>query len=220
MKRIIKVYVEGGGDSSLLKVNCRAAFKSFLQKAGLSVNMLRILPCGPRSNAYSDYCTAIKNSEVAVLLVDSESPVLTPQGISNDNNAFQPWYHLKNRKGQDGKIADGWDKPPMAADKDCHMMVESMETWFLADIEALRKYYSANFNENSFPKRSDIENIPKKTVIDSLESATKHTSKGCYNKGNHSFEILEIIDPNKVTSKSPWAKRFIDLLSEKIRSNS
>jgi hypothetical protein len=64
----------------------------------------------------------------------------------------------------------------------------------------------------------DIENIPKDTVFAALNAATCNTQKGSYDKGNHSFGILEIIDPNRVCSRSPWAKRFVTLLLEKMHS--
>lgn len=34
-------------------------------------------------------------------------------------------------------------------------------------------------------------------------------------KGNHSFDILALINPEKVLHRLPWAKRFIVLLTEK-----
>ena len=38
------------------------------------------------------------------------------------------------------------------------------------------------------------------------------TRKGRYDKGSHSFEIIAMIDPQKVTDASPYAKRFIETL--------
>ncbi|WP_203225773.1 MULTISPECIES: hypothetical protein [Pseudomonas] len=34
-------------------------------------------------------------------------------------------------------------------------------------------------------------------------------------KGEHSFKLLGLIDPNKVCEASPWAKRFIESLERR-----
>lgn len=217
--RTVKLFVEGGGSSRSLHSECRAAFCSFLEKAGLTGFMPRIVSCGSRNDAYSDYCTAIKNGEEAMLLVDSESAVIIPPGITADDiKTWKPWHHLKNRKGQDGQIADNWNKPAKVPNTDCHLMVMLMESWFLADVDALKRFYGQSFNENCLPNRSCIESIPKDQVITSLRNATRNTQKGEYTKGDHSFKILEEIDPQKITSSSPWANRFIVFVTEKMIS--
>ena len=123
-----------------------------------------------------------------------------------------------NRKGQTFDTADPWTKPIDALDGDCHLMVQLMEAWFLADVAALNAYYGSGFNDNALPGRTDIEKISKDTVLSSLHESTRHTTKGSYSKGNHAFGILAIIDPYKVMNKSPWAKRFVTLLTEKMHS--
>ena len=220
MVRTVKLFVEGGGDSKPLRTECRTAFNSFLQKAGLSGYMPRVVASGSRNAAYSDYCTAIKNGENAVLLVDSESEIITQKDNANsipaNKTIYNPWYHLTNRKTVTRELADHWEKPAGASDDDCHLMVQSMESWFLADIDALKTYYGNEFNEKSLLNRKDIESIPKKSVFAALNVATQNTQKGSYNKGKHSFDILSIIDSNKVCIQSPWAKRFVTLMTEKM----
>lgn len=120
---MVKLYVEGGGDSNELKSRCREGFREFVTKAGVK-NRPRIIACGSRNNAFEDYCTAIENGEDAMLLVDSEAPVRA-------TNVGKPWDHLKDR--------DGWQPPAQAADADCHLMVQVMESWFVADRETLKK---------------------------------------------------------------------------------
>ena len=44
--KAVKLFVEGGGDSHALRTECRAAFSSFLQKAGFSGHMPRIVASG------------------------------------------------------------------------------------------------------------------------------------------------------------------------------
>ncbi|MDR0720595.1 MAG: hypothetical protein LBF78_13230, partial [Treponema sp.] len=56
---MVKIYVEGGGDTHTLRTACRRGFSGFLEKAGLKGYMPRIVACGSRNNAYADFCTAM-----------------------------------------------------------------------------------------------------------------------------------------------------------------
>ncbi|MHB8124609.1 MAG: DUF4276 family protein [Desulfitobacteriaceae bacterium] len=164
---MVKIYVEGGGDRQLLKSDCRKAFKKFFEKLGFSGRLPRVIPCGSRNNAYEDFCTSLRSSgctgELTFLLVDSENSV---------NPGFQniPWQHLRNR--------DGWEKPDGATDEQVHLMIECMESWFLADTVALRDFFSQGFNANSLPSNTNIETITKANVLSSLENASRNTQKG------------------------------------------
>lgn len=194
----MKIYVEGGGDTHTLKTACRRGFSEFLKKAGLS-NMPRIVACGGWSNAYDDFCTAVKNNESAILLVDSESPVNQELCQGKDPSKWDPWQHLTARQG------DGWAKPDNTSVTDCHLMVQCMETWFLADRKTLMSFYGKDFSENALPARErSVETIDKQQVYQSLENATKNCGKkGKYNKGDHSFQLLASINPILVAMSSP-----------------
>lgn len=131
-----------------------------------------------------------------MLLVDAEGPVKVDSA----------WRHLRER--------DGWQRPTGATNEQCHLMVQVMESWFLADREALARFYGANFRSGAIPQWSSIERVPKPDVEARLKDATRRTTKGDYHKGRHSFEILGKLDPNKVAEASPHAKRFIDSLKK------
>ena len=193
----IILFVEGGGSRSIQKKQARRGFRLFLEKAGLEGRMPRIMPCGSRDNAYRDFKSSRSVAEaIAVLLVDSEDPV----------TAETPWQHLKSR--------DNWDRPPESTDEQCHLMVQVMESWFLADRETLIDYYGRYFHENPLPRRQNIEKVPKADVLSGLNRATQNTKKGRYDKGRHSFEILATLDPTKVMNASPHARRLVDSLKE------
>ena len=195
----VNLYVEGGGEGKL-KSRCRKAFSTFIKNAGLGGRMPKIIPCGRRDRAYAKFKAAhVRNKETA-LLVDAEAPV---------GNA-KPWQHLKNR--------DGWDRPMGATDDQCHLMVEVMESWFLADRGALAAFYGQRFREQALPQNPNIEQVTKQDVLGSLESATRNTTKGSYSKGKHSFEILGNLDPARVMDVSNHAKRFIDVLQAKAQA--
>ncbi len=200
----VKVYVEGGGSGSDRKGRkggrseqtsaFREGFSKFVRKTGLAGRMPRILPCGSRERAFNDFKKAVANGEAALLLVDAEQPVTT-RG---------PWQHLKAR--------DNWDRPHSATDEQCHLMVQVMESWFLADLNALASFYGQRFHESALPQNPRVEEVSKQDVENGLRQATRSTSKGAYAKGKHSFEILAELDPAKVRQKSPYADRFLSEL--------
>ena len=97
-------------------------------------------------------------------------------------------------------------------------MVQAMESWFLADRSALEEYYGQGFQETALPSNPQIEQVPKGDVLHGIRRATDSTTKGRYDKGSHSFEILATIDPSKVTSASPLARRLVETLSELRKS--
>lgn len=207
---MVKLYVEGGGDTAALKTACREGFTTFVTKAGLK-NRPRIVACGSRRDAFDSFCTAIASGEEAILLVDSEDTVIA-QNQQGQPDSWQPWTHLKARTG------DGWDKPAGAADTQCHLMVQIMESWFLADRDTLKIFFGQGFKENALPAASNaIESIAKPQVYNALAQATSNCkTKAAYGKGEHSFKLLTKIDPAKVTLASPWAKRFVDELRKKM----
>lgn len=208
---MVKLYVEGGGDSKSLQIECRRGFREFLEKAGLKGKMPGITACGSRQEAYKDYCTALKGGEAAVLLVDSEAPVTPEHRQPKDQPAqWQPWQHLKAR--------DGWDKPANALDSDCHLMVQVMENWFLADRETLKAFFGQGFRESALPAADrPIEDVTKDEVYRAVKLATQGCkTKGEYVKGEHSFKLLAKTDPAKVMAASPWARRFVEELKKKM----
>lgn len=209
--------MEGGGDSNALKTACREGFSKFLGKAGLAGCMPRVVACGSRADAYDSFCTAISNGEAAMLLVDSEAPVAKDaqpgDGAKREDwEHWRPWLHLKQRQG------DGWEKPINSEDLQCHLMVQCMEAWLLADRETLKRFFGQGFKESSLPAVANpIENTGKQQLYDGLAKATSGCkTKSAYGKGEHSFKLLALVDPTKVVAASPWAKRFIETLKMRM----
>ena len=157
--------------------------------------MPKIVAGGSRDEAYDGFKTAHAQRNVtAMLLVDAEEEV----------TASGSWEHLRSR--------DNRHRPPGAANDQCHLMVQVMESWFLADREALQAFYGNGFRPKSLPGNPNIEQVPKQDVLNRLRQASRATRKGAYDKGAHSFEILGTLDPTKVTAVSPYARRFIQTL--------
>ncbi|MBD6614359.1 DUF4276 family protein [Komarekiella sp. 'clone 1'] len=207
MIREIRIYIEGGGDGKNTKALIREGFSQFLKPlveiAKSQKIKWNIIICGSRNNAFRDFRNALKSHPAAfnVLLVDAEAPV----------NTQSPWEHLK--------IRDNWDAPASVDDSYCHLMVQTMDAWFIADIETLTKYYGQGFRENVIPKNSNVENIDKDKLFDSLQKATCNTSKGEYHKINHAFKLLALLDVAKVRQASPYCDRLFTTLAAKMGSS-
>ena len=197
----VKLYVEGAGKTDLQRSQCRQAFGTFFETAGLAGRRPRTVPCGGRNSAYEAFVTAVKigkHGQLPLLLVDSEDAV-------NPNHTV--WQHLNAR--------DNWDKPDGATDDQAFLMVQVMETWFLADREMLRNYFGAEFRGNHLHAWPALEEVPKATVLDALERSTAGCEKKRYAKGKISFELLEKLDPHKVKDACPHAKALLDYLGER-----
>ena len=209
---MVKLYVEGGGDAHSLRTACRKGFAIFLENAGLRGHLPRVVACGSRRDAYESFRTACENGEDAFLLVDSETAVADchQDGQTKDGT---PWRHLAERQ------EDQWRKPEMAEDWQCHLMVQCMEGWLLADRDTLKAFFGQEFNDHALPGTATVESIDKNEIFMSLKKATdKCRTKGRYDKGKHSFIILESIDPIRVMESCPWCKRFVEELKHRMNA--
>jgi len=203
---MVKLYVEGGGG---LEEICRQGFTAFISRIGLTKRP-RVVACGSVADAHDRFCTAIKQGEQALLLVDSEEMI---QAAYQDGvqDAWKPWGHLQTRKENRLK------KPPLGTDTDCHLMVQAMENWFLADRETLTRFFGKGFRANALPAASKpVEEVNKEEAFAALKKATHECGNKKYSKGTLAFKLLKEIDPAKVTQASPWAQRFVAALQKKM----
>ncbi|MHB9025235.1 MAG: DUF4276 family protein [Armatimonadota bacterium] len=194
---MVKVYVEGAGHTDFERTKCRQAFSTFFAAAGLTGKRLRTVPCGGRQSAYDAFVTALNNAgtdELPLLLVDSEDFIIAGQ---------TSWQHLKAQ--------DNWDRPTGASDDQAFLMVQVMETWFLADRELLRTHFTGNLIEHHLPAWQNLEAVSKVNILTALERATANCNVP-YQKGTLSFEILAKLDPNKVEVACPHARSFLQRL--------
>jgi hypothetical protein len=209
MSREIRIYIEGSGKSidGKRRARFRTAFNAFFKDIHEEARQRRIrlnpIPSGGREQTFRDYKKALNShpDSINLLLIDSEGPILDPS----------PWRHLE-------KNSNGGCPHPGIGDNSCHLMVQMMESWFLADGERLKDYYGKGFNEKALPASHDIESISKEQVADLLKRATKATQKGEYHKTRHAPDILEKIRPDRVREKASYCKRLFSTLSELIRN--
>jgi len=193
----VKLYVEGGGEGELLDSLFRQGWKQFFEAAGLGGKLPSVVRGQGRTQTFDLFATAVahpRGGALPLLLVDSEDPVEEGHSV---------WQHLKAR--------DGWKRPSGAAENQAFLMVQVMETWFLADRGLLRRYFGHSLRESHLRQWPALEAVPKATVFDALAKATA----GCqrqYAKGKVSFELLGQLSPNPVEAACPHTKALLDRL--------
>ena len=202
----IAIYVEGGGDSTSGKAQLRQGFDGLLepQKAAARTRRMgwKLVPCGSRNAAFDAFQHAARaaSAEIVVLLVDSEDPVSvsTPDGRV---------AHLAAR--------DRWDLEDVAAER-VHLMTQCMETWIVADAAALAEFYGKSFHQPTLPRRTPLDDEPKRSVYAALEAATRSTQKGSYGKIKHASELLRRIRPDVVAKRCASFRQFTSWLDAAI----
>ncbi|MDE2878629.1 DUF4276 family protein [Candidatus Palauibacter soopunensis] len=200
----IAIYMEGGGDRSRGRDAIRRGMDTFLatlkQAARDKSLKWKLVACGSRDDAYRGFRNAVETDpqSVNLLLVDSEQPV-----------ANGPRQHLRAR--------DRWDVSGTPESR-LHLMVQTMETWIIADPACLAAYYGQGFRPNSLPQRTDLEAEPKRQVAASLREATAHTTKGVYHKIRHASDLLEAIDPDAVRHRCRHCDRLFNELARLIEA--
>ncbi len=198
----IRIYVEGGGDQRFGKAAVQEGFGKFLlplkEMARERHIRWHVVACGSRQSAFDDFGIAVRQHRDAfnVLLVDAEGPITR-----------SPWEHLQDR--------DNWSIQGIHNDH-CHLMVQIMEAWIVADKETLKRFYGQGFNANRIPGQKDVESIAKANLERALIQATRNTQKGEYHKIRHGPKILALVDVNKVRNRARHCDRMFTTLSDKI----
>lgn len=184
----VRIYFEG--DRRLT-----VGFRSFFDEFFRGMARVTLVACG--ANAVADFMNGLRKypNAVSILLIDSEGP----------------YTHARLRQVRQH---DHWDSTIARniTDDQLHFMVQLMESWFLADREALRRFYGSQLIENRLPGNPDVEQIPKDDVLNGLNTATSNSSKGKYHKTKHAPALLSAISPAKVQDVAPSCKRLFDFL--------
>jgi hypothetical protein len=198
----IRLYVEGGGPDEETKRPLREGLASFLRELCSNARRKRIpfklIPGGSRGNTLDLFSHALKDDPDAfnVLLIDADHPVTKSR-----------LEHIKQR------FKTSWRG---VEEMQCHLMVQVMESWFVADPAALKTFYSDGFNARPLPKSKDVETVDKDTVLKALENATRKAKKGKYHKIKHASDLLSRIDPAVVRRASRHCDCLFRTLEELI----
>lgn len=200
----IEIYMEGGGNRRDGRVALRQGMDALLaplkRAAGQKALRWKLSCCGSRNDALRAFrnAAATNRDVFVVLLVDAEGPV-----------SQSPREHLASR--------DRWDVA--FADEDAlHLMVQVMETWIVADPDALAAYYGQGFRPNALPGAQNLEPVSKLEVERALHRATEHTRKGRYHKIRHARHLLHRIDSGRVRSRCGHCERLFNTIDAQIEA--
>lgn len=199
----VTIYVEGG-DRGELKTRCSEGFSKLIKRMGFDKHMPKIVACGGRDHAYDMFDTAMtsaNNDVFPILLVDSEDPIITSD----------PGEHLKSRD-------DHWDRPVGAKDDQAQMMVTCMETWIMADHEALRKAFRSCLRKGTLFSLNGLEERSRQELLEALKSSTNECGKNRgYDKGERSFQNLAELNPILLYKNLPYFHRFCKTLDRHLK---
>ena len=93
------------------------------------------------------------------------------------------------------------------------LMTTCMETWIVADRDALRgRYARRSLNENTLPPLVNLEARSRQDIQRRLERATDRQ----YQKGEESFKILGQLNPDKLAELLPSFERAIRILNQRL----
>lgn len=202
MVKEIRVYFEG--DNALRK-GFNSFLKSEIDRARQRQHRLgfRTIAGGSTEETIKDFMTAARahKDAINIVLIDSDNP-------DNGNLIAE----VKHRAS--------WDTEAGAEiqDDQIHFMVQAMESWFLADRDALKKYYGQGFREKQLPSNPNVEQISKSDVDNGLKNATRDTRKKKYHKTQHAPALLSSLDVDKVRSNAPSCNRLFNSLRSLINN--
>ena len=196
----VVIYMEGGGSGRGTKGALRRGMDTFLAELKNTAQerswRWKLVCCGDRDRAFKAFKDAQKHADDAtvLLLVDAEGPV-----------AGAHRHHLF--------VQDGWDLQGVDDDA-VHLMTQTMETWIVADPDALDAYYGRDFHANVLPNARNLETVAKADVAQALKRATESTKKGAYHKTRHASYLLKRIDARKVRQRCPGCDQLFGVLRQ------
>ena len=198
----VSIYMEGGGEGLGRRAMLRDGMDIFLGrlKAATLARLWRwnLVPCGSRGDAFKAFRRAVRGGKggVIVLLVDSEDPVTAA--------TFRE--HLEAR--------DGWTID-FAPDDSIHLMVQTMETWIVADRQTLADYFGEGFALDTLPTRN-LEAVSKDDIAAALGRAVRNTRGRTYRKLGDGSVLLQRMDPEIVQRHCCACRRLFETLAEEI----
>ena len=190
----VRVVVEGGGDAKVQDGPFREGYGAFLRKMApsevdgrpVALEVVRGKGGGAALGKFRDQ-RALYPDALLILLIDSEGPV--PEGTS-------VWGFVRARHG--------FERPVWAEEGHAFLMVQCVETWLVADPDALASSYGQGFKRERLPKRTDLEEEPKADVQRKLEAAVSGIGGG-YRHGD-SARLIARTDPDKVSRLAHGAR--------------
>ncbi len=200
------IYIEGGArgaDSKYQKFKCQEAFHKLLTRMGFERRKPRLVACGGRDFVYERFCTEHSAGRAAyvAMWIDSEEPTVDLEAT---------WQHLQRIR-----TVNQWARPKGAEDDQVLFMTTCMETWIVADRQALTNNYGTKLHESALPSLSNIESRDRHDVQERLQHATRDCSRP-YKKGVESYELFGALTPSTISAHLPSLARIKRILETKL----
>jgi hypothetical protein len=160
--------------------------------------------CGGRDDTFGDFIIAHGNKaagDYVAMLIDSEEPMADIE---------EAWKHLQNVK-----TVNTWNRPKGATNDQVLFMTTYMETWVVADRDALKAHYGSKLQNSALPPLVQLEVRARHDVQDKLEHATRNCSNA-YTKGKRSFEVLAKLTPVVLEQHLPSFVRTRRILNDNL----
>lgn len=202
----LRLYIEGG-DSSEARGLLRAGFSSFLQEIAAACADARIAWNPVCAKCDGETFKAFRNSVStrpgvwSGVLLDSDC---CPEAGAADVLEFL-------RKGK------RWDVSGIKSSQ-CHLMVVKMETWFLADPEAMEQHFGKGFDPGALPRPSNLELLPSRAIDEAISKAVRGTKREKYRKIQDAAKLLQLIRPERVRQRSVSCERLFKTLLEAVQT--
>ncbi len=94
-------------------------------------------------------------------------------------------------------------------------MIQTMETWIVADRQALADYFGEGFALDALPKEN-LEAVSKDDIAAALRTAVRNTKGRTYRKLRDGSALLQRIDAETVRQRCPACRRLFETLTAEI----
>ncbi len=196
--------MEGGGPTTssgraALRQGMERFLASMKQRAREASWHWKLACWGGRDATFDRFIRAVEDHEhtVTMLLVDAEGPVSQP--VLQHLRSRDPHWNLR-----------------LADEEMVHLMIQTMEAWIVADVDALASYYGRGFRAAALPRREELELEPKERLATALNNATRNTREGAYHKIHHASDLLKRLDSPTVRSRCPGCDRLFATLDQTL----
>ena len=102
-------------------------------------------------------------------------------------------------------------------DDQIHFMVQAMEAWFIADRQALTRYFGRDFNTNALPSPQSAESTSPNELVAAIRNGLRRGSRRRdYDKVSDGLKLLQSIDEDTVSQRCPHFKRLMTFLDQAL----
>ncbi len=219
------ILVEGGGDGTADR-ECKYAFAKLIEKLFDKETKFRptFIPCGGREQAYKrfkTYHSKKREGEYIAMLIDSEITIDNEKCGSADSLVLNAWTHLQEVPLRELGMS-AMPQPTGAQDDQVLFMTTCMETWIVADRDAISAYFHPKplhyINLSSLPSLTELETKDRHTIQKSLETATKDCSNAYKHgeKATRAYKCVGELNPDTLEQHLPNFKRVRSILKQKL----